>query len=342
MKKFFIGLATLALLAVACTQETTEVIPEIEIGKRHITVLTETPSTRTVLDDQHNALLWTAGDNFRLMTNTTAEGHDAQTLTYTAGGKFEVEVGADATEAYAYYFAGTYEDTNHSTPTAYTAYIEDVQTQTKAGVLNGKMLPMAAKGTINEDNSVSLQFHQMAGVLALNIYSTRKVDGEVIEKVLVTPTANTNFCGALFGTDLTTDNIVYSEGSQDKYPTVTVELDEAYDYTTEKPADKKMFDGQIYVVLAKQSYSAVKFEIKTNLGNYVITSSGAALNLIDNDFYPVNINLAKATFEGVPVIDNTSTEYTTGFDEEGFTAGTTYNNTSEKIDGPVGAQWASY
>lgn len=294
MKKFFIGLATLALLAVACTQETTEVIPEIEIGKRHITVLTETPSTRTVLDDQHNALLWTAGDNFRLMTNTTAEGHDAQTLTYTAGGKFEVEVGEDATEAYAYYFAGDYTDPNHSTPTAYTSYIEYNQTQTKAGVLNGKMLPMAAKGTITENNTVSLKFHQMAGVLALNIYSTEKIEGEVINSVKVTPTANTNFCGAMSGTNLTTDDIVYSTGSSNKYPTITVQLDEAYDYASSKPENKKMFGSQIYVVLAKQSYSAVKFEIETNKSKYEITSSGAALDLVENDFYPVNINLAKA------------------------------------------------
>ena len=312
MKKYFIGLATLALLAVACTQETTEVIPEIEIGKRHITVLTETPSTRTVLDDQHNALLWTAGDNFRLMTNTTTEGHDAQTLTYTAGGKFEVEVGEDATEAYAYFFAGDYTDPNHSTPTAYTSYIEYNQTQTKAGVLNGKMLPMAAKGTI-ENNTVSLKFHQMAGVLALNIYSTEKVEGEVINSVKVTPTANTNFCGAMSGTNLTTDDIVYSTGSSNKYPTITVQLDEAYDYASSKPENKKMFGSQIYVVLAKQSYSAVKFEIETNKSKYEITSSGAALDLVENDFYPVNINLAKAKKEIRPTVFNVGTEIASVF-----------------------------
>ena len=294
MKKYIIAFAAIVFAVVSCNKEVDNLQPS-QKGKRHITVLTETPGTRTVLDDEHNALLWAPGDNFRLMTNTKEANHDAQTLEYVANGKFEAEVSEDADEAYAYYFAGDYEDTNHSTPTAYTAYIESVQTQTKAGVLNGQMLPMAAKGTINDDNTVSLEFHQMAGVLALNIYSTAKIEGEAITSVKVTPTANTKFCGAMTGTNLTNDNVIYTGGTSDKYTSVTVELGEAYDYASSKPVDKKMFDGQIYVVLAKQSYTAVKFEIATNKGKYEITSSGAALDLVANDFYPVNINLAKAT-----------------------------------------------
>ena len=309
MKKFFVAFAIVLFAVVACNKEV-EIEQPIEKAKRHITVLTETPGTRTVLDDKHNALLWTAGDNFRLMTDTedSEANHDAQTLTYSEGGKFVAEVSADATEAYAYYFAGTYTDANHSTPTGYTAYIESNQTQSKAGVLNGQMLPMAAKGTINSDNTVSLKFHQMAGVLALNIYSTAKKEGEVINSVKVIPTANTKFCGALYNTDLTSDNIVYTEGSSDKYTSVVVELGEAYDYASVKPKDKKMFDGQIYVVLAKQSYSSVKFEIETNKGKYTITSNGAPLDLAANDFYPVNINLAStsATFEPVADIEELS------------------------------------
>ena len=305
MKKYLFALATLAIAVVACNKETDVQQPE-KAGKRLITVIAETPETRTVLDDQHNALLWAPGDNFRLMTNTrdADANHDAQTLNYTENGKFSVSVSNDATEAYAYYFAGSYTDANHSTPTGYTAYIERSQTQTKAGVLNGQMLPMAAKGTINADNTVNLSFHQMAGVLALNIYSTSKVAGEVINSVTVTPTGNTKFCGAMYGTNLTADNVIYTNGGNENYSSVTVALGEPYDYASSKPADKKMFDGQIYVVLGKQSYSSVKFEIATNLGTYVITSSGAPLNLTSNDFYPVNINLAKAEYEeSVAVLD---------------------------------------
>ena len=332
MKKYFIALAAIVFAAVACNKEVDNVQP-IQKAKRHITVLTQTPETRTVLDDEHNALLWAPGDNFRLMTNTADEeaNHDAATLQYVEGGLFEAEVSEDATEAYAYYFAGSYTDANHSTPTAYTAYINYNQTQTKAGVLNGQMIPMAAKGTINDDNTVSLEFHQMAGVLALNIYSTEKVEGEVINAVKVTPTANTKFCGALYGTDLTADDVVYSEGSSDRYTTVTVELGEAYDYASAKPADKKMFDSQIYVALAKQAYSAVKFEIVTNKGTYEITSSGAALDLTTNDFYPVNINLAKADFVGTETF---SGAYAILAEKDGvyYAMANTHINNSSRLD----------
>ena len=347
MKKYFIALAAIVFAAVACNKEVDNVQP-VQKVKRHITVLTETPGTRTVLDDEHNALLWAPGDNFRLMTNTEDEdaNHDAQTLTYAENGKFDAEVSEDATVAYAYYFAGTYTDANHSTPTAYTAYINPTQTQSKAGVLNGQNLPMAAKGTINADNTVSLEFHQMAGVLALNIYSTSKVQGETIKSVKVIPAeANTNFCAARTGTDLTVNNVVYDQGTSASNKYVIVNLEEPYDYASAKPTDKKMFDSQIYVVLAKQSYSAVTFEITTNTGEiYEITSNSTAFDLVNNDFYPVNINLAKATFLGVKTFDTTDADYSTGFEsEEEFVATTTYNNSNLAYFGPkTGMRWDTY
>ena len=99
MKKYLFARATLAIAVVACNKETDVQQPE-KAGKRLITVIAETPETRTVLDDQHNALLWAPGDNFRLMTNTKETGHDAQTLEYVANGKFDAEVSDDATKAY--------------------------------------------------------------------------------------------------------------------------------------------------------------------------------------------------------------------------------------------------
>ena len=55
-------------------------------------------------------------------------------------------------------------------------------------------------------------------------------------------------------------------------------------------------------------------------------------------------NTASYTFKtgtSYPIIDNTSSDYSTGFETD-FTAGTTYNNTSVKVDGPSGQQWGSY
>lgn len=295
MRKSIIILAGLAVAAISCNKEAQveQISDEIQIAKKVITVSVESPQTKTVLNSERSGLDWTTGDNFRLMTNTAADAHDATTLEYTAGGKFEPEVGTDATEVYAYYYAGTYTDVNHSTPTAYTAYINKDQTQTEAGVLNGQMIPMAAKGTINDDNTVSLDFHQMAGVLALNIYSTEKVSGELINSVKVTPT-ETGFVGAQYSTDLTADNVIFNSGSS-SYTYAKVELETGYDYGTAKPTNKQMFEGQIYLVLAKKNYATLDFEIETNKGTYSIT--GQNFDLTETDFLPVNINLKKADYE---------------------------------------------
>ena len=304
MKKVLLFLAGIAIVAISCTKEVEIQKPDDhQISKKVLTVTVNAPETKTVLNDERSGLEWTTGDNFRLMTDTDDASHDATTLNYVADGKFTPTVSVDATEVYAYYFAGDYTDTNHSTPTAYTTYINPVQTQSVAGVLNGQNLPMAAKGTINSDNTVTLNFHQMAAVLALNIYSTEKVSGEKIQSVIVTPTDVTNnikFVGSR-SSNLTEDNVIFDTGtSSSAYTNVKVELTNAYDYGTVKPNtanDKKMFAGQIYVVLAKQNYATLKFEVVTNKGTYTI--NGTSFDLTKTDFLPVNINLksAAATFE---------------------------------------------
>lgn len=287
MKKILILLTGLAVAAISCTKEASVDTQEFVAKKKSITVRTSI-ETRTVLSEDHNSLLWAEGDNFRLFTN--ADGYDPQTLTYSQGGAFNAEVTATATVAYAYYFAGTFALKD---PTSCSTYINSEQTQSQAGVLNGQLLPMVAKGTINPDNTVSLNFHQLAGVLALNIYNADKIEGETIKSVLVTPTANTKFVGQSI-LDITQDGVIYTEGAE-KYTTVNVELTTPYDFPTTKPASKKMGDGQIYVVLAKQNYTTLDFTITTSEGVYTIT--GTNFDLTSNDFLPVNINLAKAKFE---------------------------------------------
>lgn len=301
MKKVLLFLAGIAIVAISCTKEVEIQKPEDSlIPKKVLTVTVNTPETKTVLNAERSGLEWTTGDNFRLMSNTATSAHDATTLTYVADGKFTPTVSSDATEVYAYYFAGDYTDANHSNPSAYSAYINSQQTQSEAGVLNGQNLPMAAKGTINSDNTVTLNFHQMASVLALNIYASSKVSGEMIKSVTVTPTGNTKFAGVRTSTDLTVDDVIYDEGTSTNYTNVKVTLTNAYDYTTVRPtssADKRMFNGQIYVVLAKQNYPSLKFEIETNKGVYTIT--GSSFDLTQTDFLPVNINLKStaATYE---------------------------------------------
>lgn len=295
MKKLYFVLASITLIAVSCAKEenTPNESETPVLAKKTIKVTIQEPETKTVFNVDRTGLNWVSGDNFRLMSDTVDSSHDAQTLEYSSGTTFEPTVGGDATEVYAYYFAGTYTDANHSNPSAYTSYISPTQTQSVAGTLNGQNVPMVAKGTINGDNTVSLEFHQIASILALNIYSTAKVDGEVIDKVTIIPTANTKFAGANV-LNITGNDVAYSTASTDTdYETVSLTLSTSYDYPSAKPADKKMASGQIYVAMAKQNFTTLTFVIETNKNVYRIT--GSNFDLRNVDVLPVNINLNSAT-----------------------------------------------
>ena len=172
------------------------------------------------------------------------------------------------------------------------------------GVLAGKYYPMVAKGTVSADNKALISLYPVASALALNIYHTGLSGEETVKSVKVTPTANTGFIGRQM-TDLTGDNIQYT--STESSDPITVTLTNPLTLGNTKPTDKQKFAGQIYVCLAKQSYSKVKFEIETNKSTYVITSNDTPFDCENNDFVPVNINLAKAA--AVKEIYSTAFDY---------------------------------
>lgn len=337
MKKIvsiFAFAAVAAATLVSCSKEidNPEVIDKA-VKMKTVTVKTSI-ETKTTLDTAHENIVWSAGDKISIFNDANNSNLEAA---YAEGADITIEVPETTTEIYAHYpyFSG-----NSNGPKSVSVYISNNQTQTNPGQLNGYFFPMVAKGTVSSENKALISLYPVAGALALNLYHTKLTGEESVKSVKVTPASeNTNFIGQQI-TDLTGDNIVYSQASISD--PVTVTLTNALALGDTKPANKQTFAGQIYVCLAKQSYSGVTFEIETDKGTYTITSNNTAFDLENNDFVPVNINLAKASFVAIPVIDNTTTDYSTGFEGEGFTAGTTYNNTSEKVDGPDGAKWASY
>ena len=290
MKKVFI-FSLLAVFALAsCTKEIPA--PENEqstenSGKmKTITVVTNL-DTKTTLDSNHERLQWSAGDAVSLFNN---QDNTNTELTYSAG-DMTVSVPAATTEIYCHY---PYYSGNTSGPSNVSVYINNAQTQTNPGELNGYFYPMVAKGTISADDKAIVSFYPVASALALNIYHTGLSGTEKVSSVKVTPTANTKFIKQQV-MDLTSDGLAYSSASASD--PITVTLTNPLTLGNTKPADSQKFDGQIYVCLARQSYTAVKFEITTDKGFYTITSKTNAINCSDKDFVPVNINLNKADFE---------------------------------------------
>jgi len=299
MKKIYttlMVLATLAMTLVSCTKEINNQTDEQVVGKmKTVTVKTDI-ATRTTLDSNHENIVWSSGDVMKIFNNADTTSYRAP---YVAGGDLLVEVPEATTEIYAHY---PYFKGNKTGPESVSVYISNSQTQKNPGELNGYNYPMVAKGTVVEETvdnetvyKALISLYPVASALALNIYHSGLEGEESVKSVTITPAAaNTKFTGSQV-TDLTGDNITYTEAASSE--PITVTLTNALALGNTKPTDKQKFDGQIYVCLAKQSYANVKFEIQTTKGTYTITSSETPFDCVNNDFVPVNINLNKADFE---------------------------------------------
>lgn len=293
MKAFYKSIMLIAAAAmtfVSCQKEIEN--QEIDNGPKMKTIKVSTDiATRTTLDSNHENLVWSSGDKISIFNDVDNANYG---VTYSPDDEYiVVEVPGGTTEIYAHY---PYYGDNTDGPESASVYISNNQTQKNPGELNGYYFPMVAKGTVSADNKALISFYPVASALALNIYHTGLDGEESVKSVKVTPSSsNTNFTGRQV-TDLTGDNIQYTEAASSG--PITVTLTNALALSSTKPADKQTFAGQIYVCLAKQSYANVKFEIETTKGTYTITSNDTPFNCVNNDFVPVNINLDKADFEG--------------------------------------------
>lgn len=305
MKTFYKSMmlvAAAAMAFVSCQKEIEN--PEIDNAPKMKTIKVSTDiATRTTLDSNHENIVWSTGDEISIFNNANNNNSE---LTYAADGYIEVEVPEATTEIYAHY---PYYSGNTSGPESVSIYIAKNQTQTNPGELNGYYYPMVAKGTVSADNKALISLYPVAGALALNLYHTGLSGSESVSSVKVT-VSNTGIVGSQ-STDITADNVQYTAPATDG--PVTVTLTNPLALGNSKPTDTQAFDGQIYVCLAKQSYSEVTFEITTDKGTYTITSNSTAFDLENNDFVPVNINLAKAAKEVAPTVFTVGTEIATIF-----------------------------
>ena len=284
---YYVMLATVAAAAfVSCSKEIEVSVEPSSPTMKTITVTTSI-QTKTTLDAGHENLLWSTNNKISVF-NDVDEANTS--LTYSAGGYMEVTVPGATTEVYGHY---PYYSDNTSGPGAVSIYISKNQTQKNPGELAGNYFPMVAKGTLTADNKADMVFNPVASALAINLYHTGLVGTETVSKIVVTPTANTNFIGGQ-DTDITADGVKYTSASSSD--PITVTLTNPLTLGSTKPTNAQTFDGQIYACLAKQSYTAVNFVITTSKGSYSITSNATAIDCVNNDFVPVNIDLKKATF----------------------------------------------
>lgn len=286
MKKYysFMLIAAAAVAFISCEKEIDVVVEPVNNNDVPMMTITVTPTiamTKTTLSDDHSNIEWSAYDKIRIFNNIDATSEEK---TYSAGNPITIEVPVGTTEIYSQY------PTKDNTlgPAKVLLSISNEQTQKNPGELAGRYYPMVAKGTISENNA-NMVFYPVAGALALNIWNSALVGTENVKSVTAIP-YTTAFVGDQDDTDITGAGITYSAPAS-SLP-IRVTLTNLLTLGSSKPANTKTFDGQIYVCMAKKSYTGIKFIIETDQNFYIKDASAATFNLVSNDFLPVNINLA--------------------------------------------------
>lgn len=246
----------------------------------------EIASSRTTLNGDATRMKWTAGDQLGFYTDVETDLNVASS-TYAEGAtNFTAEIDTKATKVYAYYpyFKSQMDKDTPRTHENVSLYIEDAQTQTEAGVLNGNMVGMYASATLAEGQNTVLTFTPIASLIAFNIYDAEN-NGDAVKSITFTPAGGEKFNGQHIynlETGKTTDT-GYKESA-------TVTLTTPYAVPAAKPADKA---GYIYLAVTPKSYAGGTFTVVTDKGLYTFETTKSFD--LSNVYAPqvIQMNLAK-------------------------------------------------
>ena len=242
----------------------------------------EIVSSRTTLNGDATRMKWTAGDQLGFYTDVKTDLNVASS-TYAEGAtNFTAEIDTKATKVYAYYpYFSSQKDRTYENV---SLYIEDAQTQTEAGVLNGNMVGMYASATLAEGQNTVLTFTPIASLIAFNIYDAEN-NGDAVKSITFTPAGGEKLNGQHIynlETGKTTDT-GYKESA-------TVTLTTPYAVPAAKPADKA---GYIYLAVTPKSYAGGTFTVVTDKGLYTFETTKSFD--LSNVYAPqvIQMNLAK-------------------------------------------------
>lgn len=242
----------------------------------------EIASSRTTLNDAATRMKWTAGDQLGFYTDVETDLNVASS-TYAEGAtNFTAEIDTKATKVYAYYpYFSSQKDRTYENV---SLYIEDAQTQTEAGVLNGNMVGMYASATLAEGQNTVLTFTPIASLIAFNIYDVEN-NGDAVKSITFTPAGGEKLNGQHIY-NLETGETT-STGTKES---ATVTLTTPYAVPAAKPADKA---GYIYLAVTPKSYAGGTFTVKTDKGLYTFETTKSFD--LSNVYAPqvIQMNLAK-------------------------------------------------
>ena len=353
MKKtfFFAGLALAMVFSLnSCNKEIENTIANNGVKEGTPFEIIATPvQTRTENDGMDTK--WVADDAinvFHAVEGTTDYVSDGEfTIADASTNRFKGTVSGtlDADKKYDWYMFYPYSShitTPANTNTGYSVvgsrnngYQAQAGNNSKAHIAGTNYPLIGVISSVASAEVPSVSVNQVCSFIEFNVTNNSSEDLAVSNIVF---TATEDIVGTYYINFVDPENVVFTPSTNDAGTFV---------YASDK-ASLNVTDGE---ALAEGESATFYIGIKP------FTASSGTLKVAVNG-YEKELNITKSTSfsagkikkinfnydkepEVLPVYDNTSSAYTTGF-EDGFTAGSVYNNTLEKLDGPENEQWASY
>ena len=348
MKKYFILLsaAFVSIALASCQKETNKpegpvVEPKVEEGVIPFELNADITETKTTLNTSTYAVTWDASDVLYAVTtdavwgdgtsSTDAEGANIATFTYN-GEKFTTDkVIAKGEHTFNFIYAGSGQKKYHRA-TGTTHQLSATQAVDAENPAQNLKANDALVGQITKTIPASLTDITMSHIYTLmKVTLKNKLGAAVTATKFEIQIEGENIAG-IFDVAFDTPGAAFKTGGSDK---ITVNI------TNGAIADEGTID--VYFVMAPVANFTgdVTFTVTDSNDNvYTKTNAVADLTFAAGTYNTANFSL-KVAAPLYPTIDTSSSDYTTGF-ETSFTAGSSYNNTTVKVDGPDGGKWGSY
>ena len=348
MKKYFILLsaAFVSIALASCQKETDKhdepvVEPKVEEGVIPFELNASIDQTKTTLNTSTYALSWEDSDVLYAVTtdaawgdgtsSSDASGDNIATFTYSDGKFTTDKVIAAGAHTFNFIYEGSNQKKYHrATGTTHQlSATQDVDAENPAQTLKAND---ALVGQITKTIPASLADITMSHIYTLMKVTIKNKLGEAVTATKFEIQIEDEDIAGIFDVAFDTPGVSLKSGGKDK---ITVNI------TNGAIADEGTID--VYFVMAPvTSFTGdVTFTVTDSNDNiYTKTNAVADLTFAAGTYNTANFSL-KVPTPIYPTIDTSSSDYTTGF-ETGFTAESTYNNTTVKVDGPDGGKWGSY
>ena len=311
--------AAAAMTFIGCSKENVSENGMPVTGEKVVrSFVAEFATSRTTLNDAMTRMVWSEGDRLGIYTDVETDLNVASSTYTKDAGNFSAQIDAAATKVYAYYPYFKGQGTRKHTEVS--LYIEDAQTQSEAGVLNGNMVGMYASAAIaGEGQNTVLTFDPIASIIAFNIYDLEN-SGEAVKSVTFSPAGGEKLSGQHIY-DLETGT-TSSTGTK---TSATVTLTTPYVVPASKPADKS---GYIYLAVSPKNYSGGTFMVVTDKNTYTFETT-KALDLT-NVYAPLTIPMNLAV--GTPAADYSGTYVILAKPSVFYALSSTNLNSSSRLD----------